>query len=142
VSEPKGREPRKNKLDRVQKGGLDISEEELGGPRVLAYFGADVDWGESAVGVDVDGVVGVGAEGGDEVWGCVGVEGLGPGDVIEELAVNELLGREPHVTTLLVVDCVLMRVSVGSEARWGGKEVFEWADVNGRVEYGGQERSG
>jgi len=109
---------------------------------VLAYFGADVDWGESAVGVDVDGVVGVGAEGGDEVWGCVGVEDLGPGDVIEELAVNELLGREPHVTTLLVVDRVLMRVSVGSKAWGGGEEVFEWADVNGRVEYGGRERSG
>jgi len=39
----------------------------------------------------MDGVVGVGAEGGDEVGGCVGVEVLGPGDVIEELAVNKLL---------------------------------------------------
>jgi len=59
---------------------------------VLAYFGTDVDRGESAVGVDVDGVMGVGAEGGDEVRGCVGVEVLGPGDVVEELAVDELLG--------------------------------------------------
>jgi len=42
--------------------------------------------------VDVDGMMGIGAEGGDEVWGCVGVEVLGPGDVIEELAVDELLG--------------------------------------------------
>jgi len=65
VSEPKGREARKNKLNRVQEGGLDIAEGEVGGPRVLAYFGTDVDRGEGAVGVDVDGVVGVGAEGGD-----------------------------------------------------------------------------
>jgi len=91
VSEPKGRELGENKLNRVQEGGLDVSEGELGGPRVLAYFGTDVDRGEGAVGVDVDGVVGVGAEGGDEVGGCVGVEVLGPGDVIEELAVNKLL---------------------------------------------------
>ena len=92
MSEPKGRETRKDKLNRVQKGGLDIAKRELGGPRVLAYFGTDVDRGESAVGVDVDGVVGVGAEGSDEVGGCVGVEVLGPGDVVEELAVDEFLG--------------------------------------------------
>jgi len=59
---------------------------------VLAYFGTDVDRGEGAVGVDVDGMVGVGAEGSDEVGGCVGVEVLGPGDVVEELAVDEFLG--------------------------------------------------
>jgi len=92
VSEPKGREARENKLDRVQKGGLDIAKGELGGPRVLAYFGTDVDWGEGAVGMDVDGVVGVGAEGSDKVGGCVGVKVLGLGDMIEELAVDELLG--------------------------------------------------
>jgi len=92
VSEPKGREAREDKLNRVQESGLDITEREFGGPRVLAYFGTDVDWGEGAVGVDVDGVVGVGAEGSDEVGGCVGVEVLGPGDVVEELAVDEFLG--------------------------------------------------
>ena len=59
---------------------------------MLAYFGADVDWGKGAVGVDVDRVMGVGAEGGDEVWGCGGVEVLGPGDVVEELAIGEFLG--------------------------------------------------
>jgi len=59
---------------------------------VLAYFGADVDRGESAVGVDMDGVVGVGAEGGDEVQGCGGVEVLGPGDVVKELTVDKFLG--------------------------------------------------
>jgi len=58
---------------------------------VLAYFGTDVDWGKGAVRVDVDGVMGVGTEGGDEIWGCVGVEVLGPGDVVEELAINKLL---------------------------------------------------
>jgi len=55
---------------------------------VLAYFGTNVDWGESAVGVDVDGVMGIGAERGDEVQGCSGVEVLGPGDVVKELAVD------------------------------------------------------
>ena len=109
---------------------------------MLAYFGTDVDRGEGTVGVDVDGVVGVGAEGSDEIGGCVGVEFLGPGDVTEELAVDELLGREPNVTTLFVVYCVLMRVSVGSEARRGGKEVLEWADVDGRIKRWYRERSG
>ena len=31
-------------------------------------------------------------EGGDEVWGCGGIKVLGLGDVIEELAVDKLLG--------------------------------------------------
>jgi len=142
VSEPKGRKARKDKLNRVQESGLDIAKRELGGPRVFAYFGTDVDRGKSAVGVNVDGVMGVGAEGGDEIRGCVGVEVLGPGDVVEELAVDELLGREPNVTTLLVVYCVLMRVSVGSEARRGGEEVVEGADVDGRIKRWYRERSG
>jgi len=142
VSEPKGRETRKDKLNRVQEGGLDIAEREFGGPRVLAYFGTDVDRGEGAVGVDVDRVMGVGTKGGDKVGGCVGVEVLGLGDVVEELTIDEFLGREPNVTTLLVMDRVLMRVAVGREARRGGKEVLEWTDVDGGVEYGGRERSG
>ena len=109
---------------------------------MLAYFGTDVDWGKGAVGVDVDGVMGVGVEGGDEVWGCGGVEVLGLGDVIEELAIDELLGQEPNLMTLLVVYCVLIRVSVGREARRGGKEVFKWADVDCGIKYWGRERSG
>jgi len=141
VSEPKGREAGENKLNRVQKGGLDVTEREVGGPRVLAYFGTDVDWGKGAVGVDVDGVMGVGAEGGDEVRRCGGVKVLGPGDMIEELAVDEFLRREPDVLTLLVVDHVLMRVSVGREARRGGEEVLKGGDDDRRVEYGGRERS-
>jgi len=59
---------------------------------VFAYFGTDVDQGESAIGVDVDGVMGIGAEGSDKVGGCVGVKVLGPRDVVEELAVDKFLG--------------------------------------------------
>jgi len=109
---------------------------------VLAYFGTDVDRGESAVGVDVDRVVSGGTEGSDEVGGCVGVEVLGPGDVIKELAVDKFLRREPNVMTLLVMDRVLMRVAVGREARRGSEEVFEGADVDCRVKYRDRERSG
>jgi len=46
------------------------------------------------------------------------------------------------VTTLLVVDCVLMRVSVGREARRGSEEVFEGADIDSGIKYWGRERSG
>jgi len=46
------------------------------------------------------------------------------------------------VAALLVMDRVLMRVAVGKEARRGGEEVFEEAEFDGRVEYGGRERSG
>jgi len=46
------------------------------------------------------------------------------------------------VMTLLVVDCVLVRVAIGREARRGGKEVFEGADVDCRVKYRDRERSG
>jgi len=59
---------------------------------VLAYFGTNVDQGKGAVGVDVNGVMGIGAEGSDEMWGCGSVEVLGPGDVLEELAVDEFFG--------------------------------------------------
>jgi len=58
---------------------------------VLAYFGTDVDQGEGAIGVDVDGVIGVSTERGDEERGCGGVEVLGPGNVVQELAVDEFL---------------------------------------------------
>jgi len=46
------------------------------------------------------------------------------------------------VTTLLVVYCVLMRVSIGREARRGGEEVLEGADIDCRVKYRDRERSG
>jgi len=40
------------------------------------------------------------------------------------------------------MDRVLVRVSVGREARRGGKEVLKWANIDGGIEYGGRERSG
>jgi len=46
------------------------------------------------------------------------------------------------VTTLLVVDRVLVRVAVGREARRGSKEVFEGGDVDCWVKYRDRERSG
>ena len=92
MREPKRREARKDKLNQVQKGGLDIAKREMEGPWVLAYFGTDVDRGKSTVGVDVDGVVGISTEGGDEIWGCSGVKVLGPGETVEELAVDKFLG--------------------------------------------------
>jgi len=58
---------------------------------VLAYFGTDVDRGKGTVGVNMDGVVGIGVEGGDEEWGCGGVEVLGPGKVVKELTVDKFL---------------------------------------------------
>jgi len=88
VREPKGRKARKDKLNQVQKGGLNVSEWEVDGPQVLAYFGTDVDQGKGTVGVDVDRVMGISTEGGDKEWGCGGVKVLGPGDVVEELAVD------------------------------------------------------
>ena len=45
------------------------------------------------------------------------------------------------MTTLLVVYCVLMRVSVVSEARRGGEEVLEGADVECWVKYWSREWS-
>jgi len=58
---------------------------------VLAYFGTDVDRGKGAVRVDVDGVVGIGMEQGDKEGGCGGVEVLGLGNVVQELAVDKFL---------------------------------------------------
>jgi len=46
------------------------------------------------------------------------------------------------VTTLLVVDRVLVRVAIGREARRGGEEILEGADVDCRVKYRDRERSG
>jgi len=58
---------------------------------VLAYFGTDMDRGEGAVGVDVDGVMGIGAERSDEEGGCGGVKVLGPGNIVQELTVDKFL---------------------------------------------------
>ena len=107
---------------------------------MLAYFGTDVDQGKGTIRVDMDGVMGISAEGGDKVWRCGGVEVLGPRDVV--LAVDEFLGQKPNVAVLLVMDRVLMRVAVGREARRGGEEVLEGANVDCRVKCRNRERSG
>jgi len=46
------------------------------------------------------------------------------------------------VAVLLVVDRVLVRVTVGREARRGGKEVLKGANVNGGVKYQEMSSSG
>jgi len=46
------------------------------------------------------------------------------------------------VTTLLIVDRVLMRVVVGREAWWGSKEVFKRSDIDGGIKYGERSSSG
>ena len=46
------------------------------------------------------------------------------------------------MAVLLVVDRVLVRVTVGREARQGGKEVLEGGNVDCRVKYQDRERSG
>ena len=109
---------------------------------MLAYFGTDVDWGKGAVRMDVDGVMGIGVEGGDEVRGCGGVKVLGPGDEVEEPAIDKFLRGEPDVSVLLIVDGVLVRVTVGREARRGGEEVVEGGDIDCRIKYGGRSKSG
>ena len=142
MREPSGGEARENKLNQVQKGGLDIAEGEVGGPWVLAYFGADVDRRESAVRVDVDRVMGIGAEGCDKEGGGSVMEVLDPRDGIEELATDEFFRQKPDVATGLVVDCVLVRVVVGREARRGGEEVLEGANVDRGIKYRGWSESG
>jgi len=135
VREPNRREAGEDKLNRVQEGGLDITEREVGGPWVFAYFGTDVDQRESAIRVDVDGVMGVGTEGCDKEGGGSMVEVLDPWDGSEELTTNKFFRREPNVTTGLIVDCVLVRVVVGREARQGGEEVVEGANVDSWVNF-------
>ena len=89
---------------------------------MLAYFGTDVDWGEGAVGVEVDGVEGVGMEQSDKKRGLNLLKVNPPCDGTEEVGVNEFFVGVPDVAALLVDDGVLMWVVVvGSEARWGGK---------------------
>jgi len=46
------------------------------------------------------------------------------------------------MTTLLVMDRVLMRVAVGREARWGGEEIFEGPDVDCQVKYRDRGKNG
>jgi len=46
------------------------------------------------------------------------------------------------VAVLLVVDCVLVRVMTGREARRGSEEVLKGGNVDRRIEYGERSRSG
>ena len=140
MRKPRRGETREDKLNRVQEGGLDVTEGEVGGPRVLAYFGTDVDRGEGAVGVDVDGVENVGAERGDEERGLNLLKIDLPGNVVEEVGVNEFFAGVPDVAVLLIDNRVLVRVVVvRSKAGQGSKEVGEGEEVGGeRGEEGGR----
>ena len=51
MRKPRRGKTRENKFNQVQKGSLDVAEREVEGLQVLAYFGTDVDRGESAIGV-------------------------------------------------------------------------------------------
>ena len=111
---------------------------------MLAYFGTDVDRGKGAVGVDVDGVEGIGMEWGDEKR-CLSLLKIDPpGNVVEEVGVNEFFAGVPNVMVLLVDDGVLVRVVVVcSKARWGGEEVGEGEEVGSkRSEEGGGRQQG
>ena len=99
---------------------------------MLAYFGTDVDRGEGAVRVDVDGVKGIGAERSDKK-GCLSLLKINlPGDVVEEVGINELFMEVPDVAVLLVDDGVLMRmVVIRNKAGRGGEEVGKGKEVGG-----------
>ena len=71
---------------------------------MLAYFGTDVDWGQGAVGVDVDGVKGVSAEQ-DDKERCLNLLKINlPGNMVEKVGVDELFPRIPDVVVLFVDD--------------------------------------
>ena len=112
---------------------------------MLAYFGVDVDRGKSAVRVDVNGVEGIGMERGDKEGGLSLLKIDLPGNVVEEVGVDEFFVGVPDVAVLLVDNRVLVRVVVvRSKARRGGKEVGEGEEVGGKrgKEGGGRRRGG
>ena len=99
---------------------------------MFAYFGTDVDRGKGAVGVDEDGVEDVGAERGDEERGLNLLKINLPGNVVEEVCVDELFTGIPNVAVLLIDDGVLVgMVVVRSKARRGSEEVGEGEEVGG-----------
>ena len=111
---------------------------------MLAYFGTDVDRGKGAVGVDVDGVEGVGAERGDKVRGLSLLKIDLPCDVVEEVGVDKFFMGVPDVAVLLVDDGVLVRmVVIRDKARRGSEEVGKGEEVGGEgSEEGGGRRQG
>ena len=133
MGKPRRGKTRKDKFNQVQKCGLDVAKGEVEGPRMLAYFGTNVDWGEGAVGVDVDGVEGIGAEWSDEKGGLNLLKIDPSGDSAKEVGVDELFTGVPDVTVLLIDDQVLMGVVViGGKARRGGEEVGKGEEVGGK----------
>ena len=111
---------------------------------MLAYFGTDVDWGKSTVGVDVDGMKSVGAEWRDKEGGCQFLQINSSCNSAEEVGVYELFPGVPDVAVLLIYDGVLMGVVVvGGKARWGGKEVGKGEEIGSeRSEEGGWRQQG
>ena len=69
---------------------------------MLAYFGTDMDRGKGTVGVNVDGVEGVGAERSDKKWGLNLLKIDFPCDGTEEVGVDKLFPGVPDVAVLLV----------------------------------------
>ena len=107
---------------------------------MLAYFGTDVDRGKGAVGVDEDGVEGVGAERGDKEWRLNLLKIDLPCNVVEEVCVNKFFAGVPDVAVLFVDDRVLMGVVVvRNKAGRGSEEVGEGEEVGGER---GEEGSG
>ena len=96
---------------------------------MLAYFGTDVDGGKCTVGVNVDGMEGIGTEGGDKEWRYSMVEVLGLGDGVEELAINKFLQGKPNVAALLVVDgiLILLQYTEWSGQTFSGQVHVGWA---------------
>ena len=85
---------------------------------MLAYFGTDMDWGEGAIGVDIDGVEGVSMEWSDEKWCLSLLKVNAPGNGIEKIGVDKVLLQIPNMMSLFVNDRVLVGVVVGgSKAR-------------------------
>ena len=111
---------------------------------MLAYFGTDVDRGKGAVGVDKDGVEGVGMERSDKKQRLNLLEVDSPCNGPEEVGVNKFFSGVPDVAVLLIDDGVLVRVVVvHSKARWGSEEIGEGKEVGGeRGEEGGGRRWG
>ena len=112
---------------------------------MLAYFGTDVDQGKGAIGVNEDGMEDVSAERSDEERGLNLLKIDLPGNVVEEVGVDEFFMGVPDVAVLLVDDGVLVRVVVvRSKARRGSEEVGEGKEVGGKrgEESGGRWRGG
>ena len=71
---------------------------------MFAYFGTDVDRGKGTVRVDEDGMEDVSAEQSDKERGLSLLKIDLPGDVVEEVGVDEFFAGVPNVAVLLVDD--------------------------------------